>query len=111
MLRLIRCNDLLLGSEDTATAFSTSDSTPTAAEDADGEEPDGSALASDRAYIFSSKNLETSYLAETLLCYVSIVSHLPPVHLDDLVVGRLCDCVEQLIQRFPAMVNKYDGAR
>lgn len=72
---------------------------------------DGSVLQREKAYVFSSRNLESSYLAETLLCYVSIVSHLPLAHLDDMVLDRLCDLVEQLVHAFPSMVSASDGAR
>ena len=114
MLRLIRCNESLLGNEDAlaqAESAIKQAAVDVLADDDDEGDSDGPSHSMDRAYVFSSKNMETSYLAEAVLCYVSIVSQLSAGHLDDMVLDRLCDLVEQLIAAFPNMVSSAEGAR
>jgi hypothetical protein len=116
LLRLIQCNDMVFGN-DTGPTVAADSSRPSGSSSSDADsiishnEDDGSALQQEKAYVFSTKNLEASYLAETLLCYVSIVSHMAPEQLDDVVLDKLCDLVEQLVHVFPNMVTASDGAR
>ncbi len=115
LLRLIQCNDTVFGSGEltiAATAAAEPPAFPAPPAEDDDADGDGIGVIAERtSWVFTTRNLETSYLAETLMCFVCIVSHLSPVHLDDLVLERLCNLVEQLIHRFPKMISASNGAR
>ena len=78
--------------------------------DDDGE-PDGSSQPGTVSMLFSTGSRRVLYSAETLQSFVSMTSQLPSHLLDDMVLQRLGDLVEQLVFVFPTLVSNNFGAR
>ena len=61
--------------------------------------------------LFSTGSRRVVYAAETLQAFVSMASQLPADTLDDALLRRLGDLVEQLMFAFPSLNSNNFGAR
>jgi hypothetical protein len=117
--RLIECNDTILASDAGVDPDSLGDepiaedaASPSAASSGDGDEESPTAVASTNiGMLFSTAARRIAFNAETLQAYVSLASQLPERLLDDMVLHRLGDLVEQLLYAFPRLVSNNFGVR
>ncbi len=119
LVRLIECNDVVMAADvgdDNAmqdlrgAEGGTSGSASGGSSAGDDGEPDGPATDS-ISMLFSTESRRIMYLAETLQAFVSMASQLPAELLDEMVLLRLGDLVEQLVFAFPTLTSNNFGAR
>jgi hypothetical protein len=80
------------------------------ADDGDGQSLAAAAPGS-VSTMFTTDARRLMFVAETLQAFVSMASQLPAHLLDDMILQRLGDLVEQLVFAFPTLVSNNFGAR